>query len=140
LEIFAATAIAAILLVASVLLHFQAMTLTRRTLEGSGLNRRPGALIGMSAMLLAQLLSVLLYALAYLALAQWFDIGSLAGEIEGAFIDQFYFSLASYTTLGTGDIYPVGGFRIISGIQALNGIALIGWTVSFAYTLMRDGW
>ncbi|GHA14996.1 metal transporter [Devosia pacifica] len=123
----------------SLILHYQAMILTRGWLQGSGLQRQAGTLIGMAVLTVAQLLSVGLYALAY-HIAESAGWGSLAGEIEGTPLDQFYFSLMSYTTLGVGDIYPLGALRIISGIEALNGFALIGWTASFAYTLMRDGW
>lgn len=139
MELFTAATISVLILVGSAILHYQAMMLTRGALSGSGLHRHAGALLGMIAVLLAQLLSVLIYAVAYLALEQ-IGMGSLDGELEGGFIDYFYFSLMSYTTLGVGDVYPVGGFRVISGIEALNGFALIGWTASFAYTLMKNGW
>ena len=129
-----------VLIAASVTLHYQAMIWTRSALSGSGLERRSGVLIGMAAMVAAQMVSVMFYAGAYLALEHGLGIGRLAGEIEGTFIDQFYFSLMSYTTLGVGDIYPLGPLRIVSGVEALNGFALIGWSASFAYTLMRHGW
>lgn len=135
-----AIAASALLITASVMLHYQAMTWTRNAISASRLERRSGVLIGMAAMMAAQMVSVMLYAGAYLVFEHGFGIGRLAGEIEGTFIDQFYFSLMSYTTLGVGDIYPVGPLRIISGVEALNGFALIGWSASFAYTLMRDGW
>ncbi|WP_297105513.1 ion channel [uncultured Devosia sp.] len=129
-----------VLLAASVLLHYNVMIWTRSRLSGSGLRRPTGALVGMFALVAAQLIAVLIYALAYFGLGLWGGLGSLAGQIEGGFIDPLYFSLMSYTTLGVGDIYPLGGFRIISGVEALNGFAMIGWTASFAYTLFRDGW
>jgi|TARA_R100000306_G_C4272256_1_gene90767 hypothetical protein len=140
MDIMIATAAALPLMGASVLLHFQAMVLTRRGLSASAMARHTGTLLGMGAMAAAQLLSVTTYAAAYLILERWLGIGQLAGELEGGFIDQFYFSLMSFTTLGVGDIHPLGAFRIISGIEALNGFALIGWTASFGYSLMRDGW
>lgn len=128
------------LLAASIMLHYKTMIWTRSWLIESGMRRRTGALLGMATMICAQLVSILLYAITYLVLDLSGGIGSLEGEIQGGFIDPLYFSLMSYTTLGVGDIYPLGGFRIISGIEALNGFALIGWTASFAYTLLRDGW
>jgi hypothetical protein len=139
MELLIAMSAPVVLLVASAILHYQAMMLTRGALSRSGLHRHAGALLGMIAVLLAQLLSVLIYAVAYLALEQ-IGMGSLDGELEGGFIDYFYFSLMSYTTLGVGDVYPTGGLRVISGIEALNGFALIGWTASFAYALMKNGW
>lgn len=46
----------------------------------------------------------------------------------------------SLTTLGVGPIYPTGSLRIISGIQALNGFVLIGWSASFAFVVMQESW
>lgn len=112
----------------------------RRVLKGSELPRRFGVFFGMASVLVAQLISVGLYALSYFAMQEAGGFGALAGETEGTFLDFIYFSLMSYTTLGVGDIYPTGAMRFVSGIQALNGFALIGWTASFAYTLMRQGW
>ena len=139
MELGSGLAAAFSLLAASIVLHYKTMIWTRSWLSQSGTRRRSGALLGMATMIGAQLVSVLLYAIAYLVLGEAGGVGSLEGEIQGGFMDPLYFSLMSYTTLGVGDIYPLGGFRIISGIEALNGFALIGWTASFAYSLLRDG-
>ena len=51
-----------------------------------------------------------------------------------------YFSFACYTSLGIGDIVPVGGLRLLAGIEALNGLMLIGWSASFLLVEMRERW
>ena len=56
------------------------------------------------------------------------------------FDDAFYFSITSYTTLGIGDLYPTGALRIISGIEALNGLVMAGWTASLTYLYMEKFW
>lgn len=124
----------------SVLLHYQAMVTARGILDGSGLSRRSGVLIGMASVTIAQMISIFIYAVVIYFMASWPGMGTLSGEIEASFLDHFYFSIMSYTTLGVGDVFPTGALRIVSGIEALNGFALIGWTASFAYTLMRQGW
>ena len=70
-----------------------------------------------------------------------------AGQLEGAhgsfwawFGDHFYFSIASYTTLGLGDIVPHGGLRVVTGIEALAGLVLIAWSASFSYLMMERLW
>ena len=140
MEFFTATVGAFAIMAISVLLHYQSMVIARGVLDGSGLSRRIGVLLGMTSVTAAQMGSIVIYAFAFYAMDNWLGIGSLAGETEGSLLDQFYFSIMSYTTLGVGDIYPQGAFRIVSGIEALNGFAMIGWTASFAYTLMRQGW
>jgi hypothetical protein len=64
----------------------------------------------------------------------------MSGSIEGGPLDFYYLSLSSYTTLGIGDIYPTGPLRVIAGIEALNGLVLIGWSASFTYLTMERFW
>ena len=52
----------------------------------------------------------------------------------------FYFSAETYTSLGFGDLYPVGLLRLIAGIECLNGLVLIGWSTAFIYLAMRRFW
>lgn len=80
-------------------------------------------------------------------LALWFltkmDLGELSGMGMGSverMEDFFYFSVASYTTLGIGDIVPHGHLRIIVGIEALQGLILIAWSASFTYLVMEKFW
>ncbi|MFL6662236.1 MAG: potassium channel family protein, partial [Rhizobacter sp.] len=51
-----------------------------------------------------------------------------------------YFSAETYTSLGFGDITPVGPIRLLAGVEALNGLLLIGWSASFAYIAMERYW
>ena len=88
------------------------------------------------------LVEVLLYALA-LSLLDWHGYGDLVGAVDrgpGWFFDHFYFSIASYTTLGIGDIVPVGPIRLIAGVEALNGLVLVAWSASFTYLSMERRW
>jgi len=52
----------------------------------------------------------------------------------------FNFSAETYTTIGLGDTYPLGPLRLITGIEALNGLLLIGWSASFTYLAMQKFW
>jgi hypothetical protein len=63
---------------------------------------------------------VWLYALAYLA------IGAL-GDLETA----LYFSTASFTTIGYGDIVLDRKWRLIAVIEGANGLLLFGWSTAF---------
>jgi hypothetical protein len=42
--------------------------------------------------------------------------------------------------LGIGDLYPTGALRIISGIEALNGLVMVGWSASMTYIYMEKFW
>jgi hypothetical protein len=75
-----------------------------------------------------------------------FGLGTLAGtsiDSGNYTLDLFgclYFSAVSYTTLGLGDVTPEGALRMITGVEALSGFMLIGWTVSFTYLAMQKFW
>jgi hypothetical protein len=50
------------------------------------------------------------------------------------------FSAVTYTSLGLGDYYPTRNLWLIAGVEALNGLVLIGWSASFTYLAMETYW
>jgi hypothetical protein len=54
--------------------------------------------------------------------------------------DAIYFSASVFTTLGFGDLSPVGPIRFVAGTEALTGLVLIGWSASFTYLEMQRYW
>ncbi len=61
------------------------------------------------------------------------------GELA-SFEQAVYFSFVTFTTLGYGDITLSEGWRILSGIEALNGILLIGWTTAMLFAVVQHMW
>jgi fermentation-respiration switch protein FrsA (DUF1100 family) len=101
---------------------------------------RSRMIIVIAVVLAAHVLEAILYAVAYYALQAHFGAGGLAGRLEGDLLDFFYFSMATYTTLGMGDLHPSGALRLVAGIESLNGLVLIGWSASFTYLTMEEFW
>lgn len=103
--------------------------------------RRPVLFVSF-AIFVIHLIEVAVY-----GIAMWFlsvtDRGALASlshmPDEGP-AEFFYFSIASYTTLGIGDIVPEGHLRILVGVEALQGLILIAWSASFTYLVMEKFW
>ena len=62
-------------------------------------------------------------------------VGELA-DFEAA----VYFSFVTFTTLGYGDITLSEGYRLLSGIQALNGILLVGWSTALMFAVVQKAW
>lgn len=56
------------------------------------------------------------------------------------FEEAVYFSFVTFTTLGYGDITLSAGFRLLSGIEALNGIILVGWTTAMIFSVVQYIW
>jgi len=67
-------------------------------------------------------------------------LGGLTGAYNSTAVDYFYFSIATYSTLGIGDIAPDGAIRMVAGIEALAGLLLIAWSASFTYLMMERLW
>jgi len=131
--------IAAALLASTVLIHYEALQLASGLEARSSPPSRTDILKVIAILLVAHVVEIVLYA-GVLYLCQLLGLGALAGQIEGGVIDWLYFSISSYTTLGVGDLHPRGPLRLIAGVEALNGLVLIGWSASFTYLTMEQVW
>ena len=92
------------------------------------------------AAMAAHIAEIGLYAAAYWTSEDALALGRLTGRSAGQALDYLYFSAATYTSLGLGDIVPSGHLRFIAGIEALNGLLLIAWSGSFIYLAMGRLW
>jgi hypothetical protein len=54
--------------------------------------------------------------------------------------DAIYLSATTYTTLGIGDLAPVGAVRLMTGMEALTGFLMVTWSASFTYLEMSRLW
>jgi hypothetical protein len=79
-------------------------------------------------LLILHILHVLLWQWAYLEVL---DIPEL-----DTFEESIYFSIVTYTTLGYGDIVIAGPWRILGGIQAMNGILMFGWSTALLFDMI----
>ena len=55
-----------------------------------------------------------------------------------SFTEAWYFSLITFTSLGYGDLTLTENWRLLSGIEAINGIMLIGWSTAMMYSLIQQ--
>jgi Ion channel len=94
---------------------------------------------------IAHILNIWLFGIVYYLLHH-FNLGTLTGpaiEHGNYTLDIFgciYFSAVIYSTVGLGDISPIGALRMVTGVEALTGFILIGWTVSFTFLAMQKFW
>jgi hypothetical protein len=71
--------------------------------------------------------------------ANLFGLGGLRGTSGNAALDFFYFAAETYSTLGYGDLVPVGALRVVAGVEALNGLMLLSWSGAFLFGVLdRD--
>ena len=62
-----------------------------------------------------------------------FRFGSLLPDFETA----FYFSLGSYTTIGSGSIVLPDEWRMLSSLESLAGMFLGGLSTAFMFTIIK---
>lgn len=86
----------------------------------------------------AHLVEIGVFQLGYELLGE--EYGHLEGYDHTRGLDGFYYSAVTFTSLGYGDLVPVGPIRILSAVEALTGLVLITWTASFAFLVMERSW
>ncbi len=139
-EMLYAFGFAALLVVTSTLLHYEALRLLSACIPHLRIRPRARLIAVILGTFLGHLLEISCYALAYYYLRDHFGLGNFGGKFADSFASYFYFSAESYTSIGLGDIYPLGPLRLITGVEALNGLLLIGWSASFTYVAMQRYW
>ena len=140
---FAAITIALILVLITFAIHYLALTWLASTLQQTGKprERKPWAiLVIVFTLFWVHMAEIGIYAIAYYISIIHLDIGGLGGIVADTPMLIFYYSGVVYTSLGFGDIYPVGHIRFITQVEALNGLMLITWSASFTYLQMKTIW
>jgi hypothetical protein len=129
------------LIAATVLIHYEVLNKVSRTVPRIRFTSLRGRmLLVITGIFIAHLIEIALYAAAYYLMEEYIGLGAIGGARTEGWMDYFYFSSTSYTTLGVGDLYPSGPMRLVSGIESLNGFVLIGWSTSFTFLAMQRFW
>jgi hypothetical protein len=128
------------LLVATTFIHYEVLRLLTAGLPFLRVRPRVQLIFVILGAFCAHFIEILLYGAAYWLLATGFDIGSMGQAGPLPFTRCLYFSAETYTTLGYGDVLPHGDLRLLAGLEALNGMLLIGWTASYTFLSMERFW
>lgn len=132
-----------VLVILCVILHYESLRVMRWA--GDWLHRNDAwhrwhLSILILGLLVAHILEVVLFWLAYFWLVDGNDFGAIVGSQSADLAECIYFSFANYSSLGYGDLVPSGPLRFMAGIEALTGLVLIAWTASFMYLQMQRIW
>ena len=125
-----------------VVIHYEGVLwLARRYATREPKRDRRAMLKIIFALLGLHIVEIWCYGLAYWVLARMPDTGFVHGEhgMDRVF-DAIYFSAATYSTVGFGDLSPVGALRLLAGLEAVTGLLLITWSASFTYFEMSRLW
>ncbi|MEP7157727.1 MAG: potassium channel family protein [Betaproteobacteria bacterium] len=128
------------LLMVTTFLHYEVLRVMTIVLPGLRIPARAKLIVVIFATFVAHTVEMLLYAMAFYALVEEAGVGILATKSAPTFTTYLYFSAETYTSLGYGDIVPGGVLRPLAGMEALNGLLLIGWSASYIYISMERFW
>ena len=124
----------------AVMIHYEFLYQLSKRINRMRIKPRLRIVVGVFGALIAHSIEVWLFALAYHLKLKSGLFGSFQGNFDGSLLDCVYFSFTSFTTLGFGDIEPIGNIRFLTGIESLTGLVLITWSASFLFFEMQRYW
>jgi Ion channel len=128
------------LVVAAVLIHYEMLYRLASLVPEKAARHRYHVLVGVLGSFCAHVIEVWLFAFGYYFMISSGEFGTLQGNFINTLRDCSYFSFTTYSTLGVGDIEPVGHIRFLVGLESLTGLVLITWTASFVFVEMQKFW
>jgi len=136
-------AVAATLLIVTICvgLHFEILSTCNRNLRNWSQVRRRRVLVWILVILIAHTVEIWLFAFGYYLLVHSMHVGERGGLAASATLpDYVYFSAMVYTTVGFGDVVPIGAIRFLAGVEALTGLVMITWSASYTFLEMQRDW
>ena len=128
------------LLVLTTIIHYEVLRLLTAGLATLRHPVRAKLIVIIFGAFLAHIVEIFLYAVAFYVLVRYVGAGALGDSGPPSLTLCFYFSAETYTSLGYGDVVPHGDLRLLAGLEALNGLLLIGWSASYTYIAMERFW
>ena len=128
------------LIALATVVHYEALSTLSRWLPGFSVRSRVKVLVVVFLVFLAHVVEITLYGAGFDLLSNVFGLGGFNGAAKTTLGNCLYFSAETYSSLGFGDLTPSGPLRMLAGIEALNGLLLIGWSASYIYISMERFW
>lgn len=129
-----------LLVTGAVLIHYEMLYRLSTLMPRKATKHRHHVLAGVLGALCAHVIEVWLFAFGYYFMVSSGNFGTLEGNFNNTLLDCSYFSFTAYSTLGVGDIEPMGHIRFLVGLESLTGLVLITWTASFMFVEMQKFW
>lgn len=123
-----------------VLIHYEFLYRITIYIPKMGIKHRYRIVAGVFGALIAHAVEVWVFAISYYLMINSDGWGELVGNFNGSLMDCGYFSFTVFSTVGFGDIEPIGDLRYLTGIESLTGLVLITWSASFLYFEMQRHW
>tara|TARA_R110002110_G_scaffold205066_7_gene417158 strand:- start:302750 stop:303175 length:426 start_codon:yes stop_codon:yes gene_type:complete len=124
----------------TVMIHYEFLYRFTLLMPALKIRHRFRIVLGVFMALTAHAAEVWVFAISFYVMHHARGWGHLEGNFDGSLLDSVYFSFTTYTTLGFGDISPIGDLRYLTGLESLTGLVLITWSASFLYLEMTRYW
>jgi hypothetical protein len=124
----------------AVLIHYEGLRLISAVAAAAPWSARLKMLGVISGVVVAHMVEAGVFAVGFWLGAEVLHFGHFVGA-PPQHVSQYYnYALETYTTESVGDLYPVGGLRIMASLEPLIGLILIGWSTSLTFLTMRRYW
>ena len=124
-----------IAVLATSILHYESVHRLDLLARRPASRRHFSMLLIICSIIAVHLADIFFYSLIYRFAIDVLHIGSVSSATITSPMEMFYFAAETYSSLGQGDLLPIGAIRIISSISSLNGLLLLAWSGSFLYAL-----
>jgi len=129
-----------VIIAVNTVIHYEVLRVLNDALPRLHIPARPKLLVVIFATFGAHLLEMVVWGVALFMIVGFPSVGGLTGKVPITLMNCIYFSAETYSSLGFGDVTPVGHMRLLVGVEALNGLLLVAWSASFAYLSMERFW
>lgn len=129
--------VSALMVILTVIIHGYGIALLGRLLRSELREERAMQLPMLSAraMLFTALIVTALFALHGVEIWLYALLYLVTGAVQSLEI-AVYFSTISYAGIGFSDHYVEASWRLIAGIEGINGLLLLGWSTAFFVTMV----
>ncbi len=135
--IVGATVIAVVL---CVVLHYESLRMISAWLPTPKHQHRRRVIFLILCLLIVHIAEIWIFGVTYFALLSYGDFGELVGIEEVSIFHCVYYSATIFTTVGFGDIVPLGAIRFLTGTEAISGLTFITWSASYTFMEMLRVW
>ena len=132
--------LAFLLVAATFIFHYRVLLWLGSNTSQLNVPTQAQVLVIVAVLFLAHIIEIGFYAITYSLSVSSLELGVFQGAPVADGMSYLYYSSVIYTTLGLGDIQPVGHIRFITAMEALNGFMLITWSASFTFVAMGRLW
>lgn len=129
-----------IAVIGCVALHYECLRMISAWLPTPRRYHRQRIILLIICLLLVHIIEIWIFGLTYFTLLSNGDFGELVGIGEISIFNCVYYSAMTFTTVGFGDIFPLGPMRFLTGTEAISGLTFITWSASFTFMEMLKVW